>query len=348
MLFRSDLQRLSPRFIRYLARLGVHWCKYATLRVLRIEEKQVEFRNREGIREFDFTMPNLSDRDGMAAIIRARNEEDKIGYCLASIYDVFDQIVVVDNNSTDETVALVQDFKARHDAANKISLHSYPFDLAKWGDENAAMPEDSVRSIVYFTNYALSLCRVKTLCCWDADMVLIPEQKARVAEFFRRLGRGTWTRWGIYGQTIYRGLDDDFYTSPRDVDRETRILPFSYHNRFFNAGVFEAITSPLYRRVFEEPIFYEMKFCSADEHINWAVGVDGKEGARTVSPRLAKDFEILGRLRSRQPLDADYASLGKGFLDRILGVHCGGQPCICTHEAMDSAANPVCRSQDIT
>src|SRR5919201_2427572 len=62
------------------------------------------FTNREGIREFDFALPGKVLDRGVSAMVRVLNEERRIWDCLASILDVFDEILVVDNGSTDSTV----------------------------------------------------------------------------------------------------------------------------------------------------------------------------------------------------------------------------------------------------
>ena len=51
--------------------------------------------------------------DNISVIIRNRNEERYIGYALQSVLDTFDkpEIIVVDNNSTDESMGIVKMFK---------------------------------------------------------------------------------------------------------------------------------------------------------------------------------------------------------------------------------------------
>ena len=51
--------------------------------------------------------------DNISVIIRNRNEERYIGYAIQSVLDTFDkpEIVVVDNNSTDNSMGVVNMFK---------------------------------------------------------------------------------------------------------------------------------------------------------------------------------------------------------------------------------------------
>ena len=51
--------------------------------------------------------------DNISVIIRCRNEEQWIGHSIQSVIDHFDnpEIIVVDNNSTDESMNIVHMFK---------------------------------------------------------------------------------------------------------------------------------------------------------------------------------------------------------------------------------------------
>ena len=57
------------------------------------------------------------NKDNVSVIIRVKNEERWIGHAIQSALDTLNgpQIVVVDNNSTDESIDIVRSF--RHDPA---------------------------------------------------------------------------------------------------------------------------------------------------------------------------------------------------------------------------------------
>ena len=60
------------------------------------------------------------DNQKISAIIRVKNEEAYIGFCIQSILDTFEdvQIIIVNNNSTDNTLNIINHFK------KDISLNS--------------------------------------------------------------------------------------------------------------------------------------------------------------------------------------------------------------------------------
>ena len=55
--------------------------------------------------------------DNISIIIRNKNEEDYIGFAIQSCLDFFNQpeIIIVDNNSTGDSMDIVQNFKNRTD-----------------------------------------------------------------------------------------------------------------------------------------------------------------------------------------------------------------------------------------
>ena len=54
---------------------------------------------------------NLKER--ISVIIRSKNEERWIGHCIQSVIEFLDkpEIIIVDNNSSDETIPIIKSFK---------------------------------------------------------------------------------------------------------------------------------------------------------------------------------------------------------------------------------------------
>ena len=52
----------------------------------------------------------------ISVIIRNKNEQDFIGFAIQSVIDNFDdpEIIVVDNNSTDDSLGIINMFRAHH------------------------------------------------------------------------------------------------------------------------------------------------------------------------------------------------------------------------------------------
>ncbi|MBL8985989.1 MAG: glycosyltransferase [Gemmatimonadetes bacterium] len=264
------------------------------------------FRNREGEAGFDVTLRRAT-RPGASALVRIRNEARKIETCLGSILPSFDEIVVVDNGSDDETVALVTRFKERADPSNKIQIHSYPFRLARFGPEHEGVAADSVRSAVHFSNWALSHCTRTTVCKWDGDMVLL---KAAREAFDRVLRRGRLEVWAIAGQTIYRDLSGDLWEAIGEVNREVEIFPNGWGCRFEKRRHWERLARPrlLPRHDLESVVFAELKFVDEDEFDHWST-------TDWPSPRKRREWENFQAVREGRLDSRRFRRLPRGFLD---------------------------------
>ena len=265
----------------------------------------MEFRNREGNEAYAFSLPRRNRVPGTSAFVRAKDEASKIEYCLRSILPVFDEIHVIDNGSRDDTAGIVRRVQASSDGGATIRVHSYPFRVGRFGPEHDGTPADSLHSLVYFTNWALSRCTRRYACKWDADMVLAREQRDAFAGMLSGLGSGWPTAWSFAGQTVYRTPDGSFLAPRGEVNREVRIAPCGYAVRFHKREHWEQLIRPrrLRTRHFAPICFYELKFLDEEEFDHWST-------MEFPSPRKRREWATFQRLRS-----------GGGVVD-IGAVHC--------------------------
>lgn len=270
---------------------------------------RMEFRNREGNEEYAFSLPRRNHAPGMSAFVRAKNEESKIEYCLRSILPVFDEIHVIDNGSRDDTAEIVRSVHASAAGGAKIRLHSYPFTLGRFGPEHDRTPEDSLNSLVYFTNWALSRCTRRYACKWDADMVFAREQRGAFADLLAQLGRGWPAAWSLAGQTVYRTAGGSFLAPRGEVNREVRIAPCGYSVRFQKRVHWEELIRPRWLRThhFASVCFYELKFLDEGEFDHWST-------TEFPSPRKRREWASFRRLREGRE-DGAVHGLPATFLD---------------------------------
>lgn len=93
-------------------------------------------------------------RDGITAVVSARNEEYILPFCLRSLVGVVDQIVCIDNGSEDSTLEVMLEFK--RDFGDKVDVDILEMPGALLGD---------------CRNAGLRQTRHKWHLRWDADMV---------------------------------------------------------------------------------------------------------------------------------------------------------------------------------
>lgn len=91
-------------------------------------------------------------REGLSAIIKVKNEEEWIRLSISSILDIVDEVIVVDNGSTDNTREIVTNIADKED---KVNLVFYPNEGA------IARP----------LNLALKKVKCKWILVWDGDFI---------------------------------------------------------------------------------------------------------------------------------------------------------------------------------
>lgn len=109
---------------------------------------------------------------GLSAFVRCKNEEEYIVASLMSAYRVFDEIVVILNNSTDGTRQLVEGLMRDH---SRIRLLDYPNECQPIGPGYAkGVAEAPDSSLARYYNWCLGQTRFSHVCKWDGDMIATP------------------------------------------------------------------------------------------------------------------------------------------------------------------------------
>ena len=255
------------------------------------------YTNAEGYESFNFTRLHFgfNRKKGVCAMLRVKNEEDNIQAVLLSCLKVFDEIVVVDNNSNDATLAIVSIVRATHPSfAEKIKVYSYPFDVARCGQENYDCPENSVHSLAYYYNYCLSLCSFSHIFKWDGDMILPAYMVDHFLSFKNsvlegsRLSDSTSTMFGVpVGITVFKGHNGRYYSKKDEFEAEPRLFENRSDVRFVKDILWERLFAPfaVCSVRSEQPVFVELKDVGQDEFSHWKVGGLG------MGPRKRREFE---------------------------------------------------------
>lgn len=109
---------------------------------------------------------------GLSAFVRCQNEEEYIVASLMSVYRVFDEIVVILNNSTDATRELVTDLAC---GRSKIRVLEYDNVCSATGPGYFERVEaDPPSSLAAYYNWCLEQTRFSHVCKWDGDMIATP------------------------------------------------------------------------------------------------------------------------------------------------------------------------------
>lgn len=231
-----------------------------------------QFKNVENLAEFDFKLQRRSTHaPGVSAMLRIKNEASKITGCLSSIHDVFDEIIVVNNGSTDNTKDLVYAFIKSNGATN-IYFYDYPFIIARCGKENEETPENSVNSLAYYYNWCLSKCTKKWVFKWDGDMVLPRSSKNTAIGLLQQIQSGGARLWNIRGQTVYVDSEGHCWASLAEINHEEMCYPNNPMIHYRKEKNWERLRAPfsVQEEYPDDVIFYEVKDTREDEFSHWS------------------------------------------------------------------------------
>ena len=257
--------------------------------------------------EFDRSHYGLSKETGISALLRIKNEEHCIKQVLLDCLKVFDEVVVVDNNSSDDTLAIVVAAQLNiPDIADQIKVYSYPFDVARCGLDNYLCPENSVHSLAYFYNFCLSKCRYSHVYKWDGDMFLPNDMlnsfknfKTKVLESSSTFSTSSATVCGeAVGIAVYKGHNNKYYFRPAETQCEVRLFENRADVRFVKDILWEKLFFPHSIKTIKSscPISIEFKDVSKNEYDHWQTDALGMAVRAKIE---SSNFKSISQLTSR-------------------------------------------------
>ena len=133
--------------------------------------------NREGFEEYNlhWNWVTGSSSSGFTAVMRVKNEARSLPFVLPHMLQAVEQVIVVDNDSSDGTPELAKSLAKKAGLEEKLRVLSYPFSVSRCGPEHLGTYPDSVHSLTYFYNWSFSQVKTRYALKWDGDMVLSPE-----------------------------------------------------------------------------------------------------------------------------------------------------------------------------
>lgn len=167
-------------------------------------------------------------KPGITAVISAKNEEYILPFCLKSLVGVVDQVVCIDNGSTDRTLQIMQAFKAEYQGKIEVDVLEMPGALL--GD---------------CRNAGLQHTRYKWHLRWDADMVARTSGELSMTAI-RELVKNDRPRTIQLPRTNLRG---DFHHTRQRLaldPGEPILMRFGKHIRYVEDGKFDVIRVPFY------------------------------------------------------------------------------------------------------
>jgi len=168
---------------------------------------------------------------GISVFMRIKNEKDWIRASIQSIRSIADEIVVVDNGSTDGTFQILQEMTSADKGMIKLwqQLDSNYCDLS---------------------NFALDQTAFRWIFSWDGDMVACTAGKFSISRLRERILSLDSRRYYLIYLRHINLSGDIFHQNPKEIVHiEEYIHTYSKSVRYIHPGRFEAIKFPKYYRV---------------------------------------------------------------------------------------------------
>jgi glycosyltransferase involved in cell wall biosynthesis len=187
-------------------------------------------------RSWDVSRSGKPLKDGITAVVSARNEEYIIAFCLKSLVGVVDQVVCIDNGSDDETLAAMRMFESKYGSQIEVTILEMP----------GALLGDCRNAGLDYTDYKWHLR-------WDADMVCRTSGAGDMKQLRKMVLKNDRPRTIQLPRTNLRG---DFHHTRKNLPAidpgEPIMVRFGRDIEYVEYGKFDAIKVPFYYAITEE------------------------------------------------------------------------------------------------
>lgn len=219
----------------------------------------------------------------ISAVMRVKNEVEFLKQSINSIIDLVDELVIVDNCSTDGSADVIAEFSRRF--PQKVKALSYPHRIARYGEEMVMLAatrrgKKSPSFLPNFYNWTTAQCTGPYILKWDGDTIATDALASTLKRFRQSRTQILWHA----GINLH--ADRTCYIAGRPLeDMEPRLFyrPLSTYNYYL--GYCETLWSPYlrhYSSFYEqepEPLYFHMKFCKVDRFSNMSNDIQIREMA---------------------------------------------------------------------
>ena len=234
-------------------------------------------------RSWDKTRNGAPLKDGITAVVSAKNEAYIIPFCLESLVGVVDQVVCIDNGSDDGTLDVMNAFKKKF--AGRIEVDILEMPNALLGD---------------CRNAGLEHTRYKWHLRWDADMVCRTSGKEDMKLLREKVLKDDQPRTIQLPRTNLRG---DFHHTRKNLPAidpgEPILVRFGKDIEYVEYGKFDVIRVPFYYAIEKESkrYYFHCEGLKSDDNLiyrrqyfEWREAFNKHSDANR--PKEVSDFEV--------------------------------------------------------
>ncbi|UBU95211.1 glycosyltransferase family 2 protein [Edwardsiella tarda] len=212
---------------------------------------------------------SLDNKASISAIYRVKNGQAYIQMSILSIAPFVEEIIVIDNNSSDLTVSLVKELQRKLSNIVTIKIYSYSEKLCLAGDSYLAnLKEGRGGSLADYYNYCFGLGSKNFLMKVDAHYIFFPNEMIRIVNAINSR---------VVDYITYRGVE----IYGKDLSKEAFIFRRDINWRFIDGERFEYLqfddASELVYETINHPVFLHTKRLTYSAFLSSAHSTRGVE-----------------------------------------------------------------------
>ncbi|HIF9240954.1 TPA: glycosyltransferase [Photobacterium damselae] len=198
----------------------------------------------------------------ISAIYRVKNGQEYIEAAILSVSPLVNEIIVVDNNSSDKTIEIVEKLKSELYSIVDIKIFTYSEDLELAGDGYIERVTSNPNgSLAKFYEYCFSLGSSEYLMKCDAHYIFTPKG-------INELRKAVNSKPNI----VYFSGAEIF---GKELDYEPSLFRKDSNYKFIDRDKWEQLTFPDLNGIYiYDPVFFHIKRLSFIKYINDNTGVD--------------------------------------------------------------------------
>ena len=176
-------------------------------------------------------LPTLKRENGISVMIRVRDEEEWIAKSLLSLNEFADEVVVVNNNSTDRTLIEIEQVKEQ--LKYKLIVEDEPSD-----------------DICKVSNHALSLTSYRWIFRWDSDFIAYTSGNRNI-KFLREylLSLNSGKHYLIFPLTFSFAGDLFHVKTGKETNSEGYVHTWHSKLEYIKKGKFESLRIPFFYKI---------------------------------------------------------------------------------------------------
>ena len=245
----------------------------------------------------------------ISVMLRVRNEEEYLLASVGSIIDSVDEVVLIDNLSTDATPAIIRSLRRKY--PTKVKAHDYPSPIRRVGRENWGLATHrryrrSPHLASNFYNWCLHRCSGPYILKWDGDMVAVDAFHGALEKW--RSGQAAVLL--LHGMNVHPDLEH--LVTAKETDRVRLLEQLSV------PALPRWVTSLTYD--YPEPRVFPKLFARYDDRLRWTQCLSSPfidRGGNEFSLQIAEPCYLHLKFCKREACDNYSPDLGRLIMSNI-------------------------------